>query len=239
MEEAKKNITQNAKEAAQEWAKSLVKELLEQEEVEDYMYEFRWEVAHENSLQCILRLYPLWAALAYCDKEALEALYRKGYRYIHKLGKDVVVIETRHFDMSIEEAVSEEAWVVRFIPLLIKRTIEEDRYPVMLLNEYDQVERQLKGKIRQELFRQLEDEYDAQKDNGVKQEAFFNRMQDLFPAIYENWMKATVRELSFCIGKRVEAWGKYLEKYKEIHKDNTKRIRELEEYLEPYLKKQK
>ena len=66
MKDYKKNNAQYATECASEWAKKLIKNALEQEEVEDYIYEFRWELINENSLQCVIRFYLLWAALVYC-----------------------------------------------------------------------------------------------------------------------------------------------------------------------------
>lgn len=223
-----------------DWMNNLVTNALEQEEVEDFLYEHRWECFDEESRRLWCCLYPLWAArVCKRSKEEMEALYQKGYRYIHKLSQKGYVWEIMGFDWKIVEVYTEEAVVSENVVSVITETIENDRYPAILLNEYDQLERNLKEKVRCELFVKMMDEYGAGKDGGAKQEAFMQKMEQLFPVVYKDWMRVSVTELLFCIKEKVEICAKYIEKYLEYHQGDAERIQQLEEYLSDRYEEQK
>lgn len=191
--EARKRNEENAKKAAEKWAKRLIKEALEREEVEDYMYEFRWELASEKSLQCVLRLYLLWAAQVYgCKKEDMETLYQKGYRYLHKLEPDISALETRTFDMTIDENASQEMWLHKFIPHFIMKTIRLDCYPAVLLEGYGQLDQTLKEKVEKELFSEIKKQAEDKNEESMEQEEALKRVQQMFPEVYKGIMKYCV-----------------------------------------------
>lgn len=193
--EARKRNEENAKKAAEAWAKGLIKEALKREEVEDYIYEFRWEFVNENSKQCILRVYLLWAAQVYgCSKEDMETLYKKGYRYIHKVEPQVDAIEIRTFDMNFDETASHEIWLHKFIPHFIMKTIQQDCYPPILLEEYDQLEETQKEKIEKELFSEIKKQAEEKNNEGMEQEEMLKKVQQMFPEVYKGLIKNCVVE---------------------------------------------
>lgn len=232
MEDLKKARLQEEEEKFKAWINGLVTNALEQEEVEDYMYEYRWESYDEDTRRLRAGLYPLWAArVMKRSKEEMEALYQKGYRYIHKLKEKYAVIEVMDFNWRIVEEHTEEAMVVENIVIAIKEAIESDTFPPVLLNEYEQLEQHLKEKVRCELFVKMMDDYPVETKIGMKQEEFLQKMEQLFPVVYKDWMGVSVEELLFGIKEQVEICTKYIEKYKEFHKEDAERMQALEEYM--------
>lgn len=232
MEDLKKARLKEEEKKYKAWMNGLVTNALKEEEVEDYPYEYRWEFYNEDSKRLWVCLYPLWAARVMGrSKEEMEALYQKGYRYIHKLRERYTVLEIIDFNWRSEEQYTEEAAVIDNIYSVIVGTIEDDKFPPILLNEYDQVESHVKEKIRCRLFLKMMDEYKAETDEGVKQEAFLQKMEQLFPAVYKDFMGISVTELLFSIREKVGTCAKYIEKYLEIHKEDVEHMQAWEEYL--------
>jgi len=232
MKDLKKARQQEAEKKFKDWMNSLVTNALEQEEVEDYLYEYRWELYDEDSRRLWCCLYPLWSArVNKRSKEEMEALYQKGYRYIHKLKQNKSVLELMDFNWQKEEVYTEEAMVVENIVVVITDTIECDAFPPILLEEYDQVEQHLKEKVRCELFVKMMDHYPVETKVGMQQDAFLEKMANLFPVVYKDWMSVSVEELLFCIKEKVEICAKYMEKYREFHKEDAERMQALEEYM--------
>ena len=94
MEDLKKARKNKEEKKFYNWMNHLVTNALEKDEVEDYFYEYRWEFIDEDSKRMWVGLYSLWSAiLNKRSKEEIEALYQKGYRFIHKLGQKNVFLK--------------------------------------------------------------------------------------------------------------------------------------------------
>ena len=110
-----------------------------------------------------------------------------------------------NYNWEREDMITEEAIVVENIIKVIVGTIESDAFPPIILQEYDQLEQHLKEKVRCELFVKMMDSYPVETNAKMKQEAFLQKMENLFPAVYKDWMSVSVEELLFCIKENVEA----------------------------------
>ena len=171
-----------------EWMKSLVTDALEKDEVEDFMYEYRWEFVDEERCRMRCRLYPLWAAIrSECSKEDMEALYQKGYRYLHKPSSVGFVLELRDFNMKCEDLITEESMLVENITIAVQAGIT-GKCPPILLEEYEQLESYIKDKAISELRGKILLEFSGRYFQEKKEE-FLAKMKEVFPKIYEDCRK--------------------------------------------------
>lgn len=215
----------------QKWANHKITQLLQQEDVEDFLYEYRKELTDENSMQIMIRSYILWIACRVNrKKQDIEALYNKGYRMFHTEDMREMCIEVKDFGWNFRDSKRNEKEVLDIIQKVIFDTLKKNKYPAVLLEDYEKTEEFIRASVRNEILIKagnlgILDKGDLRailgelnKENR-RQEKFLVRLEQVYPQIYKDLLNISIEEFCFCTRTNPGRYNDFMQRYLEYHKE--------------------